>query len=341
MDIELTPEAAEFGRMASRAIEAAGGDELIRSAELQQSERERRCDQILRPLGAWDLEPRRNADDLEAAAALCRSAGYWAVPYPVAERLARPVDLPEDGLVVVSDRHPAAPLAGTTAQWLSVDLEGRRSAVRLQPDGRSARQTAFVVPLVLDRIDDQGSADVALALTLPCWTLLGILDRALDMTRQYVLARKQFGQSLASFQGVQFQLTDAEVERVGLGELAKYTLWSSRARPDEAVDDALALRLAAIEAAEVVFRVAHQLHGAIGFCDETALSWLSRYSQPIRRLPFGLSETREHLVRRAGTRGLAGLYDVESFANGRDQLGPSTSGYRAASSRDFLPSAGR
>ena len=68
------------------------------------------------------------------------------------------------------------------------------------------------------------------------------------------------------------------------------------ARPD-ALADALALRMAAIEAAEVVFRVCHQLHGAVGFCDETTLSWLSRYSQPLRRLPLGLSATRDQLTR--------------------------------------------
>ncbi len=76
--------------------------------------------------------------------------------------------------------------------------------------------------------------------------------------------------------------------------------------PSEALDDALALRLAAIEAAEVVFRVCHQLHGAVGFCDETTLSWLSRYSQPLRRLPLGLSATRDELTRRLGRRGLTG-----------------------------------
>ena len=69
----------------------------------------------------------------------------------------------------------------------------------------------------------------------------------------------------------------------------------------EALDDALALRMAALEAAEVVFRVCHQLHGAVGFCDETTLSWLSRYSQPLRRLPFGLSATRDQLTRTVGT----------------------------------------
>jgi alkylation response protein AidB-like acyl-CoA dehydrogenase len=90
--------------------------------------------------------------------------------------------------------------------------------------------------------------------------------------------------------------------------LAKHALWSIAAGRPEAVDDALALRSAALEAAEVVFRICHQLHGAVGFCDETVLSWLSRYSQPLRRLPWGLSATRERLLRRVGRAGLVGLY---------------------------------
>ena len=126
------------------------------------------------------------------------------------------------------------------------------------------------MPLDLAPLDDGGAGDVALGLVLPCWTLLGLLDRAIDLTSDYVRARHQFGQPLSSFQGVQFQLTDAEVERLGVEELAKLALWSvATGRPD-AVADALALRLAAVEAAEVVFRITHQLHGAIGFCDETA-----------------------------------------------------------------------
>jgi alkylation response protein AidB-like acyl-CoA dehydrogenase len=106
-----------------------------------------------------------------------------------------------------------------------------------------------------------------------------------------VKERQQFGQPLSGFQGVQFQLTEAEVERVGVEVLAKHALWSGTR------EDALALRLAAVEAAEVVFRVCHQLHGAIGFCDETELSWLSRASQPLRREPMGRSATLAALLR--------------------------------------------
>ena len=215
---------------------------------------------------------------------------------------------------MVADVAPAAALAGLDGEWLAVTLDGRRSRTTAQAAATPPRKSAFVSALDLDPLDDGAPGadrlgDVALGLVLPCWTLLGMLDRAIELTARYVLERQQFGQTLASFQGVQFQLTDAEVERSGLEELAKYALWSIEAGHDDAVADALALRLAALEAAEIVFRVAHQLHGAIGFCDETTLSWLSRYSQPIRRVPLGLSATRDQLTRRIGRHGLAGLFD--------------------------------
>ena len=157
-------------------------------------------------------------------------------------------------------------------------------------------------------IDRHGAADVALGLVLPCWTLLGMLDRALDLTVAHVQLRHQFGKPLSEFQGVQFQLTEAEVERSGADMLARYALWSIATGRPEAIDDALALRLAAVEAAEVVLRICHQLHGAVGFCDETALSWLSRYSQPLRRLPWAVSATRDLLARRVERAGLTGLF---------------------------------
>lgn len=190
MNPELSPEAEEYGRIARRAFEAGDTVEVVDPAEAP-----------------------------EAAAALCRAAGWCAVADPL--------------------------------------------------------------PF----------ADDARGLVLRSWTLLGMMDRAIALTAGYVKDRQQFGQALSGFQGVQFQLTEAEVERVGVEELAKHALWSGT----EA--DALGLRLAAVEAAEVVFRVCHQLHGAIGFCDETELSWLSRASQPLRREPTGRSATLAALLR--------------------------------------------
>jgi hypothetical protein len=304
MILDLGDDAKEYGRQAVRAFEAAGGDQLVQQAEAKPDLRESLAGPALAELGAWELDPRTDPDGLEAAAALCRSAGYWALPYPVAERLAKPTDLDVDGLIVVAGPRPAGVVTGLESCWATVTLDGARSKVV----GQGAAGPAFAAELELSAIDKNGAGNVALGLVLPCWTLLGMLDRAMELTIAHVGLRKQFGQTLSSFQGVQFQLTDAEVERSGVEILAKYALWSIGTERPEATDDALALRMSALEAAEVVFRVCHQLHGAVGFCDETTLSWLSRYSQPLRRLPLGLSVTRHLLTGRVGGSGLTGLF---------------------------------
>src|SRR3546814_6445073 len=64
-----------------------------------------------------------------------------------------------------------------------------------------------------------------------------MLDRAIELTRDHVLGREQFGQPLASFQSVQFQLTEAEVERSGLEMLARYALWSIETDRPDAIED--------------------------------------------------------------------------------------------------------
>ncbi|WP_067680459.1 acyl-CoA dehydrogenase family protein [Nocardia miyunensis] len=310
MNIELCSEAREFGMQAGRALAAAGGDELVQRAELEPEVRRSVVAGVLGELGAWDLSPRQDSVELEAAAALCRSAGYVAAPYPVAERLARPAEAGVDGLLVVSDVRPAAPVAGLDLRWAAVTVAGVRRNVAVRQNDSMPQTSMFVAGLEVGAAleDADGAADVALGLVLPCWTLLGMLDRAVDLARTHVLVREQFGQPLSQFQAVQFQLTDAEVERRGVEMLARYALWSIGSGDPAAVQDALALRLAAIEAADTVFRVAHQLHGALGFCDESPLSWVSRYSQPIRRLPFGATTTEELLSDGLGRRGLSGLF---------------------------------
>ena len=112
MNLELSDDAAEYGRQALRAFESAGGDLLVQQAEAKPADREALVAPVLAELGAWDLDPRTDPDSLEAAAALCRSAGYWALPYPLAERLARPADLDVDGLIVVAAAAPEGAVAG-------------------------------------------------------------------------------------------------------------------------------------------------------------------------------------------------------------------------------------
>ncbi|HKY14528.1 MAG TPA: acyl-CoA dehydrogenase family protein, partial [Microthrixaceae bacterium] len=212
MITELSDVATEFGDSARKAIAAEGGDELVQRAEAEPEARAELVEPLLRGLGVPDLDPRRSDDELEAAAALCRSAGYWSIAFPLAEVLSRPADLEVNGLVVIDDIRPAAALGGLGGRWAAVTLDGRLAVARPRPLDVGPRKSAFVTELDLESTTTPASpVDVALALVLPMWTLLGMIDRALDLTRAYVLDREQFGQPLAKFQGVQFQLTDAEV----------------------------------------------------------------------------------------------------------------------------------
>lgn len=308
MDVELSAEAKEYSLSVRRALQAAGGDDLIKRIEANPQDRASILEPILAGLAAWDLRPRESAVELEAAAALCRSAGYWGIAYPIAERLCRPTDVTAEGLVVVAAGSARAPIADLTGPWVAVSLDGTRYRAVSRAVSAPPRVSKFVVDLDLDAIDDSGADSVPLVLVLQCWSLLGMLDRALDLTRAYVPLRKQFGQPLSTFQSVRFQLADAEVERVGLEALAMYSLWSVQFALPEALDDALALRMVALEAAEAIFRTAHQLHGAFGFCDEATLSWISRNSAPLRQLPIGLSTTRDTLTQRVTRNGLTGLF---------------------------------
>ncbi|MDO3636261.1 acyl-CoA dehydrogenase, partial [Mycolicibacterium sp. KC 300] len=67
MILDLGDDASEFGRQALRAFEAAGGDELVQQAEAKPAERESLVGPALAGLGAWDLDVRGDADELEAA----------------------------------------------------------------------------------------------------------------------------------------------------------------------------------------------------------------------------------------------------------------------------------
>src|ERR1700752_1910459 len=129
MILDLGDDAKEYGRQALRAFEVTGGDQLVQQAEAKPDLRESLAGPVLSELGAWELDPRADADGLEAAAAPCRSPGHWALPYPVAERLAKPSDLDVDGLIVVADNRPSGALAGLVSTWATVSFGGTRSRV--------------------------------------------------------------------------------------------------------------------------------------------------------------------------------------------------------------------
>lgn len=282
MNTALPEDIAEFAAVAAKRLARFGGPQAALRAETEDRIRQD-ARNALADLGAFELDVRCGADDLLAAAVLCQAAGATALPYPLVEEL-----LAIDGarLALVSPEAPRIDHGDLPGDWIAADLDGTR--YRPTPSSRTgAKLGPFLVPATLSESDcPVPMADIDLHLILGSWRILGALQQALEITRQHVLARVQFGKPLAEFQAVRFTVADASVAVRGLHELAKYTIWrveSAAAQVRSA--DALILRLKAADTARQVLRNAHQLLGALGFCDESDVSVLDRHTQPLIRLP--------------------------------------------------------
>lgn len=317
MNIDVPDVAVDARAAAAAIIDAGGGVDIARECEADPSLREG-AGALLEEFGIGDVDPRDGVDSAMVGAALCRQAGAAAFPYPVVARL-----LGGEGRLLALS--PASgPLRinhGDIGSWEAVDLAGDcREVVGGLPIGQPL--APFVVDAtVLTASARRPATDPALWLILDSWLIFGAMERALEMVREYLPDRRQFGRPLSSFQGLRFRVADLMVSLQGVEELAKYTVWSHFEAPEQALVDALALRVACQEASKTIFRESHLLHGAIGFCDEHDLSFLDRHLQPHLRLPWDLEATSSLLLAQIESRGIDTLYGRFGVA-GEETTGP-------------------
>jgi hypothetical protein len=320
MNRNLPDEAVAFAKVLRSAIEAAGGVDLARRSYAEPSVRESSVAPLLDELGAWDIDPREDPMSLAIAASACRVSGMYVLPYPICERLAGRE--PHEALAFISTQCRRAPMVDLPLSWIAIDERGVSRPAWAASQLSESSLGRFVVDVAVGEPIESATDDLPLILTLQNWSLLGTLERAVDLTCTYVEQRSQFGRALSAFQAVQFALADASIAVQGLQELALYTAWRVGRDRGGALADAVGLRSAAVEAAGTVFRIAHQLHGAMGFCDESDISWLSRASQPYRRLPFGADQTLNWMLELIETDPWQGLF----YREGAQQWGVEAEG---------------
>ena len=328
MNPTLPAPAVEFGLAAQKAFLALGALDAARRAELEPGSRSDAA-AALDALGVAEMDPRSDLETAAAAAELCRAAGRVALPYPVvpvllAERSAGAVPL---GLV--ADRAGNTPGGGPKVdhgdlfpEWELTTMSGPLGRAGPAGPRLATRLGPFVTPMAAPTAPSgnssgtsagtsagfSGTGAARLHLTLTAWQVLGCVERALELAVEHVTGRVQFGQPLASFQAVQFQLADATVGVDGLRELCGFTLWRLFTDARASLPDALALRLHALDVGRTVLRTCQQLHGAAGLCDEYDISVLCRHVQPALRLPFGVEETVDALARAVSADGFEGLF---------------------------------
>jgi alkylation response protein AidB-like acyl-CoA dehydrogenase len=105
--------------------------------------------------------------------------------------------------------------------------------------------------------------------------MVGLAQGALDHTVRYVKERKQFGKSVAEFQGVQFQIARAATD-IEAARLLVYNAARLRESRQPFVTEAAICKLFASEVAERVASLAVNLYGGYGFVKDYPVEKLYR-----------------------------------------------------------------
>ncbi len=126
---------------------------------------------------------------------------------------------------------------------------------------------------------------------------VGAAQATLDHTQKYLLERKQFGQPLAKFQALQFQLADMATELVAARQMVRMAAcYLDANHPEKTVYCAMAKRFATDVGFEVCNR-ALQLHGGYGYLREFPIERFFRDTR-VHQILEGTNEIMRVIISR-------------------------------------------
>jgi alkylation response protein AidB-like acyl-CoA dehydrogenase len=114
--------------------------------------------------------------------------------------------------------------------------------------------------------------------------VVGLSQRALEMTLEYVKQRKQFGVPVGSFQAVAHRCAQMLLHTESARSTAYYAAWAADAEPSRLAEAAALAAAAGATAAREVPASAIQAHGGIGFTWEADVHWLYKRGEVDRTL---------------------------------------------------------
>jgi alkylation response protein AidB-like acyl-CoA dehydrogenase len=132
--------------------------------------------------------------------------------------------------------------------------------------------------------------------------LIGVCQRALDMTLEFVKDRKQFGVPVGSFQAVAHRCAQMLLGTESIRSAAYFAAWAADADPDRLSEGAALAAAAAADNGREVTGSAIQAHGGIGFTWEADVHWLYKRAQLDAALLGGARRHRASLARLGSAR---------------------------------------
>lgn len=191
------------------------------------------------------------------------------------------------GLTTRVERHAD----GTASAWLSLCSTLPSSARLLAgPDpARAALRRAVDVGIVAN-----------------CAELMGVMDRMLALTLDYLRTRRQFDRAIGSFQALQHRAVDLWMHKEVADHATAAAVRTVGAAKTPEISRAISASSAKARVGEVAMKFANetvQLHGAIGFTDEYDLGL---YVNRVLTLAPFLGNAAEHRARYGALKQCAG-----------------------------------
>jgi alkylation response protein AidB-like acyl-CoA dehydrogenase len=141
-----------------------------------------------------------------------------------------------------------------------------------------------------------GCAGLGRALVAVSSELVGVCDRALAMTVEYVKERKQFGVPVGAYQAVSHRCAQMLLETEKARSTAAFAAWTADSDPERLAEAAAMAKAAASDAGREVTASAIQAHGGIGFTWEADVHWLYKRAQIDAVLLGGAGRHRARLA---------------------------------------------
>ena len=145
-------------------------------------------------------------------------------------------------------------------------------------------------------------AAVDRALVAVAAELVGVCERALEMTVAYVKERKQFGTPVGAYQAVSHRCAQMLLDTESARAAVSFAAWAADADLERLPEAAAMAKAAASDAGREVTSAAIQLHGGIGFTWEADVHWLFKRAQLDAALLGSGSTHRARLARIAAAR---------------------------------------
>lgn len=163
-----------------------------------------------------------------------------------------------------------------------------------QDGSRAAEVQLSNAPATLVTTDGLAALDLAVdtGIAAVCAEAVGVMDKTLAITVDYMNQRKQFGVAIASFQALRHRVADMKMQLELARSMSYYASLKLGASPSERRHAVSSAKVQLGQSMRFVGQQAVQLHGGIAVTDEYIVS---HYFKKLTQLEMSFGDTLHHL----------------------------------------------